>query len=401
MNVLFHCWEYPPTGSGIGRYIEEMSGALRRAGHFTVVLTSACPGEPETQPVENGVVLRSYDRAAIGRDEIAVLLRTACDRYRVNVVEAVDHLGESAGFMRLTNRPPVLLKCHYNDVIKASRYAQACYAWQRVTIDIACLRDRHRLARERFSIEHAEMLVAPSDRMLRELQASGLRLPAMTGVLPNPMAPVLNAERTEAPAPTLLLVGRIDVGKGIAYLPALLREARSTVPGVTLEIAGNDSYARFLGSSKDWLKRQLGDTMSSVRFLGQLSSAALDEAYRRAWVVVVPSQWDTFPTAVLEAMARGKAIVASPHGGMPEMLKGTSCSVADPASSDFATAVIRFLNDPALRRAAGDEARQRVETCYAPTTVVKRYVAFLNNVLPTLKRFRREPDRVAAIGTRQ
>ena len=398
MNILFHCWEYPPTGSGIGRYIEEMSRALRRAGHFTVVLTSACPGEPETQAVESGVVLRSYDRAAIGRDEIAGLLRAACDRYRVDVVEAADHLGESAGFMRLTNRPPVLLKCHYNDVVKASRYAQACYAWQRVTIDLACLRDRRRLARERFSIEHADMVVAPSDRMLRELGMSGLRLPAITGVLPNPMAPVPGAGGAEAPTPTLLMVGRIDVGKGIAHLPALLRAARSAVPDVALEIAGGDSYARFLGSSKEWLQHQLGDDVKSVRFLGQLPPAALDEAYRRAWVVVVPSQWDTFPTAVLEAMARGKAIVASPHGGMPEMLDGTGCPIADPAGPAFTAAVIRLLKDPALRRSAGEGARRRVDTCYSPATIVARYTAFLNDAFLKLSRSRGRSRRASVRG---
>lgn len=379
MNILFHCWEYPPQGSGIGRYIEEMSQALRAAGHFTVVVTSTCPGEPATQPVGNGVVLRLYDREAIGHDEIAQVVRAACDRYRVDVVEAVDHLGESAGLMRLTNRPPVLVKCHYNDVIRASRYAQAHYAWQRVTIDIACLRDRRRLERERYSIEHAEMVVAPSARMLGELKAEGLKLSARVGVLPNPMASVAPASGAEAVTPTLLLVGRLDMGKGIAFLPALMRRVREAVPGVLLEIAGGDSYARFLGSSRAWLQRQLGDGVATVRFLGQLPPAALHDAYRRAWAVIVPSRWDTFPTAVLEAMARGKAIVASPHGGMPEMLEGTGCPIADPAGPDFAAAVIRFLRDPDLRHAAGEGARRRVGTRYAPATVVAEYMAFLKD----------------------
>lgn len=386
MNILFHCWEYPPQGSGIGRYIEEMSRALRSAGHFTVVVTSTCQGEPSIQAVDNGVVLRSYDREAIGSDDILNILRDACDRYRVDLIEAADHLGESAGFIRLTKRPPVLVKCHYNDVIDASRYAQACYAWQRLTIDIACLRDRRRLARERFSIEHADMLVAPSARMLRELRKDGLRLPDKVGVLPNPLAPVAPAAGAEASAPTLLLVGRLDMGKGIAFLPALMHSVQAAVPGVSLEIAGGDSYARFLGSSQAWLQHQFGDGAAAVRFLGLLSPPALDEAYRRAWAVIVPSQWDTFPTAVLEAMARGKAIVASPHGGMPEMLEGTACPIADPAGPEFAAAVIRLLRDPARRRTAGESARRRVGSSYAPATVVAQYLAFLDEAMPTLMR---------------
>jgi glycosyltransferase involved in cell wall biosynthesis len=179
----------------------------------------------------------------------------------------------------------------------------------------------------------------------------------------------------------LLLVGRIDMGKGVQFIPGIIRSLVRAVPDVRLEIAGGDSSARGLGSVREWLEGQLGPLASHVSFLGLLDPLALDEAYRRAWIVIAPSRWDTFPTAVLEAMVRGKAVVASPHGGMPEMLEGTGCIVASPSAPDFPEAVRALLADPVIRSRAGQTARARAEREYSPGVVTRRYVEFVQSRL--------------------
>jgi glycosyltransferase involved in cell wall biosynthesis len=331
--------------------------------------------------VPNGVVYRLYNHADIGSDLIVPMLADICGRHQVDVVEAADHLGETAGFMRRNTRPPVIVKCHYNDVLRSARYAQACHSWQKPLIDLACLRGRERLRRERYSIECADAVISPAARMLEELARQRIRLPPKVGVLPNPIAPIDEWSNREADAPTMLLVGRVDIGKGIEYLPRLLDDLLQGIPGVRLEIAGGDSYARCLGSTSAWLCRRLGTLSSRVKFLGGVTREALDDAYRRAWVVVVPSRWDTFPTVVLEAMARGKAIVASPSGGMPEMLAGTGCPIADPATGAFAARVKEFLQDRRLRETAGRTACLRAKSVYNPSRIAVEYVSFLGNVL--------------------
>jgi glycosyltransferase involved in cell wall biosynthesis len=298
----------------------------------------------------------------------------------VDWIEGAEHLGESALLLDRKSRPPVVIKAHYNDVLKYARYAQAHYRWQKLLIDLACWRDRDRLKREQYSLENGDVLTTPCARILKEMESQGLRLPARRYVVPNPITLINDWTNQEVPNPTLLLVGRIDIGKGIEYLPPLLDALTLTFPNLCLEIAGEDCYARFIGSTKRWLLRKLGKRSKYVKFLGMMSPAALDEAYRRAWVVIVPSRWDTFPTVVLEAMIRGKAIVASPHGGMPEMLSETECVVADPGRPEFSQAVVAFVSDPAKRKRAGASALKKASLSYNPKNIVSEYLAILNSV---------------------
>lgn len=380
MNILFHCWEYPPRGSGIGSYVFHMSKAFRDAGHFTVVVTSHGNEGPSEEQVENGIIYYAYRMADIGKAHVTELVLQKAREHHMDWIEGTEHLGESALLLTCRPRPPVVIKAHYNDVPECARYAQAYYGWQKLMIDLACWRGRKRLRRESYSLENADILTAASFRVLHELEAQGLRLPAKRFVIPNPITPMPGWVNREAPDPTILLIARIDIGKGIEYLPAMLDALTPQFPNLRLEIIGGDSYARFIGSTKRWLLRKLGKRNKYVNFLGTISPDALDEAYRRAWVVIVPSRWDTFPTVVLEAMVRGKAVVASPHGGMPEMLSETDCAIADPAESQFSQALADFLADPARRQRAGESASKKAHIAYNPRKVLSDYLAILNSV---------------------
>jgi glycosyltransferase involved in cell wall biosynthesis len=377
VKILFHCWEYPPRGSGIGKYIGEISAGLRNAGHETIIVTSAGDGLPDEEQLNRGRVYRLYDCNEIGDPALAERVLAIANKHDVDLIESVDHLGEAAELLKLRPRPPILINCRYNDVVRRARYAQAWYKWQKRIIDLACLRDWRRLGREKFCIENADLLAAPSAWMLDALRAQGIKLSSHTAVLPKPLSPMPEWKNNESRQPTLLLVGRIDVGKGIPYLGDVLANVAGRFPDVCLEIAGDDSYARFLGSMRSWTERHLGGQSSRVRFLGQLGPKELDDAYRRAWVVIVPSRWDTSPTALLEAMVRGKAVVASPFGGMPEYLSGTDCVIANPETSSFPEAVTMFLADERKRRDAGRSALLRAESEYSPAACVLRYLEFV------------------------
>lgn len=381
MRVLFHCWEYPPQGSGIGSYVFEMSRALRNAGHSTIIVTSSGDGLANEEETESGFVYRSYDQSEIGSTRVCDLVLTVAHSHNADLIEVPDHLGEGAPILKVKNRPPVLVKMHYNDALQTPRKAQIFYPWQNFTVWIACIRDRERIAREKYSMEHADILVASSKRILDEARVQGIRISGKAGVIPNPISSIHGWTNKEASVPTILLVGRIDVGKGIQYLRGILAHIAQRYPDVRLEIVGGDSYARWLGSLKDWLVRQLGGFGRNVHFLGQLGPKDIDQAYRRAWVVIVPSRWDTFPTVVLEAMVRGKAIVASPHGGMSEMLAGTDCPVVDPERDEFAMTVLSLLEKEDLRRLAGDSALKKSRVTYSPEKIAAQYISFVNSCL--------------------
>jgi sugar transferase (PEP-CTERM/EpsH1 system associated) len=78
---------------------------------------------------------------------------------------------------------------------------------------------------------------------------------------------------------------------------------------------------------------------------------------------------------VLDAMAQGKALVATSLGAEGiEAEDGRQLVLADTAA-DFAGRVVELLRDPARRQALGAAARQRVEERYAWPVIARRLVA--------------------------
>jgi glycosyltransferase involved in cell wall biosynthesis len=98
----------------------------------------------------------------------------------------------------------------------------------------------------------------------------------------------------------------------------------------------------------------LGDRVRHVGFREDVS-----EVYGAADIVAVPSkQPDPFPNAALEAAAAGCCVVASAHGGLPEMLlDGVTGVLVEPDSSEaLAVAIAALADDPRRREALGDAA---------------------------------------------
>jgi glycosyltransferase involved in cell wall biosynthesis len=358
-----------------------MSHAFREKGHFTVIVTSRAEGFSEQEEIEQGVILRLFDRKELRTIKVAKQTIEIAKRYCVDWIEGADHWGECATLLKVRPRPPVVVKMHYNDVLSMPRYSQAWYGWQRVMIDLACLRQWRSIRAERYSLEHADLLLAPCERILQEAKNQDVRLPHRIAVIPNPISSMNAWKNVEARHPTLLLIGRIDIGKGLPYVKSLLERLMPLFPDLILEIRGRDSYARGLGSVRDWFLKKLGPLHKHIRFLGFLNSEELNDAYSRAWVVIVPSRWDTFPQVVLEAMIRSKAIVASPHGGMPEMLSETDCVIADPAEFQFSKAVADFLVNPEKRQCAGESALKKARYAYNPNKIATDYITIVNSVV--------------------
>lgn len=144
----------------------------------------------------------------------------------------------------------------------------------------------------------------------------------------------------------LLYVGRIDRRKGVhtavealAHLP----------PEARLEIVGG--WDRREEDRLREMALRLG-VQGRVNFAGHRDRAGLMEAYASADVVVFPVQWrEPWGLVPLEAMARGRPVVATGRGGSGEYLvDGENCLLFDAEDPDaLAAALMRLASDAGLR----------------------------------------------------
>jgi 2-deoxystreptamine N-acetyl-D-glucosaminyltransferase/2-deoxystreptamine glucosyltransferase len=141
-----------------------------------------------------------------------------------------------------------------------------------------------------------------------------------------------------ADPPEVLFVGRLASEKGIEDLLA-------AADGLNLVIAGDGPLRAH-----------------APGVLGFVAHAEVQELYARAAVVVCPSRSEGFGMVCAEAMAHGRAVVATRVGGLLDLVRdgetGLLVPPRDPAA--LRAAIDRLLADPALRRRLGAAAREHV-----------------------------------------
>jgi glycosyltransferase involved in cell wall biosynthesis len=115
--------------------------------------------------------------------------------------------------------------------------------------------------------------------------------------------------------------------------------------------------------------------VEGIEFCGELSHSDALRTMSDAEVFVLPSHTEGFPNVILEAMALGKAIIATRVGAIPEML-AEETGIVIPARDvgALAGALGRVIGDATLRAQLGLRAQQRASHQYSISSVFARYL---------------------------
>ena len=188
-------------------------------------------------------------------------------------------------------------------------------------------------------------------------------------VIPNMAAPI-KADPETGLGHYVGYVGRISPEKG---LPLLMAAARNCLD-VVFKAAG--TYERMPN-----LPQQ---APANFEFLGHLNAEALAEFYRACRIVVLPSTWfEGFPMVLAEAMLRGKPIVCSRIGGLPEIVDdGVTGLLFEPGNVEELAEKVRCLWDsPDLCRQMGEAGRQKALREYSPDRYYERLMALYQRAI--------------------
>lgn len=191
--------------------------------------------------------------------------------------------------------------------------------------------------------------------------------------LNNPVSEIFfDVDNTAEEEGRILFAGNICEAKGIMTILEAIKIVKNNLGKIKLMIAGGITDTDFYFKAIRFIEENnLG---MSVNFLGHLSNKELKEEYQKASLFVFPSQQDVAPLAVLQAMAAGKAVIASRVGGIPYMIDdGINGVLIDKKDHVFlAEKITSLINDRELRKRLGSNARKKISRDYSAEKVTDR-----------------------------
>ena len=336
-----------PTEGGVGRYVADL--ALDQVGRgWRVLVASPTYGDLAAQTLEAGAGHLPWS-AGRAPGPGSVLDATRLGRIVRDVKPDLVHLHSSkagfAGRLALRGRLPTVFQPHaWSFEAVRGPVRPAALAWERsaarwATV-ILCVSDAERARGEEHGI-HA------SWRVIRNGVDVDLWLAASDEDRSAARQRLGLDER-----PTVVCVGRLARQKGQDVLLEAWPSVTSVVPEARLALVGD-------GPDLEKLRRAADD---SVLFAGQTEDVA--DWLAAADVVAFPSRWEGMSIALLEAMARGRSIVASDVPGASEALGETSQLMPPEDPAALAEAIAARLSDRSRSAAEGRAARARVEQTF-------------------------------------
>lgn len=207
----------------------------------------------------------------------------------------------------------------------------------------------------------ADAVIAVSSAVASNLPASAKVRRVWNGLDPRPVP-----ARVASPIARVAFVGRLSEWKGYRLFFDVACSIAEVRDDVHFTIAGSPLPGeewREAEMRQSLADRGLGDRVELLGFYTQPL-----ELFDATDIAVVPSlEPDPLPTVVLEAMRSGCAVVASGHGGAPEMIEHDRSGILfTPGDAGSLRNALNLLLDDRLRGVRlGEAAASRVATVFS------------------------------------
>lgn len=373
MRVGIVCY---PTAGGSGVVATELACALAVSGHDVHLLSYAPPLRLQACPARvrwHEVEVTSYPLFRYPPYDAALASRivSTAEEEGLDVVHvhyAIPHALAAllARDVVAPRRLPVVTTLHGTDITVVGQ--ERAYAPM----------TRHALRQSDAVTAVSAWLAAETDRVFGSV--------APVEVVPNfvdveRFAPRRDGQRRRAYARSgealLIHVSNFrPVKRAVAAVEVLARVVAHR-PAVLLMVGDGPERAACEARARDLSVRE------RVRFVG--AQADVETLLPLADVLLLPSEFESFGLAALEAMACGTPPVASAAGGLPEVVTDGVDGRLVPPGDDaaMAEAVLELLGDDARRAAMAEAARTTACARFSPAIVVPRYEAIYRRVVET------------------
>lgn len=339
MNILFITPWYPtPENPVWGIFIKDIARAVSLS-HDVVILTS---GEP---------------RPSLGRlykieEALEDNLRTLRLQYRKFYFPLISYLGHRSGALAAVRRlrqsgfQPDIIHAH---VFEAGLIAVPIARQLRTPLILsehssAFLRGRIRgwnRIKAKYVFNRTSVVCPVSEEMKRHIESLAKR--ARLRVVPNPVDTSLFSPELRPPASEkkrILVVALLKPVKGIPVLLEALKILKHKRDDFVVDILGD-------GPQRSDYEQKARDLRlnDDVFFHGLRSKKEVADFMKNCDFFVLPSLYETFGIAVVEAMACGKPVVTTSIGGPADIVTEDTGKLVPPGDSEALTKALIYMLD--------------------------------------------------------
>ena len=181
-----------------------------------------------------------------------------------------------------------------------------------------------------------------------------------------PDGPPRNTEPEVAPPhprPYFLFVGRLEKIKGLDDIIPIFRNYQDA----DFLIAGDGTHSSIL--------MKLAGDIPNIRFLGRLAPDALDQYYRHAQALIVPSAgFETFGIILIESFRQGTPVIARRIGPFPEIVRRSGGGELFSGPDELIEAMRRIQSDPSYRQRLAGSATESFAKYWSEGAVMPQYL---------------------------
>ena len=242
---------------------------------------------------------------------------------------------------------------------------------------------RHHISR--FLLKHlVKVYISISKRMKKELKDLGIPENKIV-YLPNSIDTSLFKPKKGKEENMLLFVGRISASKGLHILVESLQYLKENVHLVI--IGPPDWDINYHQNILKMIEKENRKGKHEIRYLGALEQTELVEWYQRASLFILPSFAEGLPVTILEALACETPVIATPVGGIPEIIQNYKTGILVPRNDckKLAKAIQYLLENRDARSRMGQEGRKHVVKSYSLKSACKKLCAIYEQLIDTRK----------------
>ena len=179
----------------------------------------------------------------------------------------------------------------------------------------------------------------------------------------------------------LLFVGRISTGKGLHILIKSLQYLKKNVRLVI--IGPQDWDVNYYRNILKMIEKENRKGNHEIKYLGALEPFELVEWYQKATLFILPSFIEGFPVTILEALACETPVIATPVGGIPEIIRNgeTGILIRQNTPAYIAKAIQYLLENRDVRLRMGRKGREYVVRKHSLENVCKKLHAIYKQLI--------------------